>query len=142
MWVLEFGFALRCVALLCPKCVRLHLVCFPGWRPFFSVSICQSIHIHTYALPQHRATCPCDARARFPPWRPPVGPRSRPGPRLQWFSLSMGFCVFLSLYWARLSFSVRCWACVASFQLWARVLGLALCGLCAILHELSLCWRL
>jgi hypothetical protein len=28
VWVFLFGFALRCVALLCAVCVRLHLACF------------------------------------------------------------------------------------------------------------------
>jgi hypothetical protein len=34
VWGFSFGFALRCVALLCAVCVRLHLVLFPAGGPF------------------------------------------------------------------------------------------------------------
>jgi hypothetical protein len=45
VWGFWFGFALRCVALLCGVCVRLHLVLFPAGGPFLSslfVNLCRA----------------------------------------------------------------------------------------------------
>jgi hypothetical protein len=39
VWAVWFGFALRCVALLCDVFVRLHLALFPAGGPFFRLSM-------------------------------------------------------------------------------------------------------
>jgi hypothetical protein len=59
----------------------------------------------------------CVGRACVLPKVPPVRPwhDNSPGPWLRWLNPFVGACVFMSMCWASLCSSARCWACVASF---------------------------